>query len=664
MTPTSDNFDNNSARTARFASGFTGGLAFLVYLYTLAPTVSGEDSGELIAAAYTLGIPHPAGYPIWTMLGFVFTKVIPFGDVAWRVNLMSAIFAAGTVSILAYTLHSIGIRRSVACAAALSFAFSREFWEQSVIAEVYTLNAFFTILCVCLLVIWSRSRSNAIIYVLTTIYGLSLSNHSSMYLLGPVFLVYVVALQPSILKQYRLLLICAGLFTIGLLVHLYLPIRSRANPPMDWGNPETFATFWEVFTRSQYHGIVTTDRFVVLFARQFLEFVLFIIWEFTPWVFVLSILGAAMLYKRNRPVLALTGALFAIVGLASLLVPNFPIEYHPIWMNTTYWIPCTLMLSFPIAFGLNNLFDAFPESRSFHAALLAVVIGSPLLIHFSHNNQSDNLLSMDYAQNQLNTMKENALYFGSGDYTVFPLTYLLIVEHQRHDVTIANQYGYISPEIFDGMPDDLRAQFGTPPAQSDEPHIFDWILSNTERPVYTTTPWPSSTRTPIQRGLLYEYLAEPSDAPPDEDIWSTYTWHSPIDQPNTRGDWTSELIHYEYRLKRGRDAFRAGDTEEATRLLHEAETFVHHDKQALHNIGLAYAQAGQLDEAVRVYTSALHDDPNFTPALFNLATALIKLNRYAEARPYVETLLRNTPDSPRFLRLQEKILQGQETLQD
>jgi hypothetical protein len=63
-----------------------------VYLATLSPSVTLEDSGELITGAATFGVPHPPGYPLWTMSGFLFAHLIPFGNVAWRVNLESAFF--------------------------------------------------------------------------------------------------------------------------------------------------------------------------------------------------------------------------------------------------------------------------------------------------------------------------------------------------------------------------------------------------------------------------------------------------------------------------------------------------------------------------------------------------------------------------------------------
>lgn len=656
--------DTNDTRASIQLSSLTGGLAFALYLYTLAPTVSGEDGGELVAAAYTLGIPHPTGYPIWTILAFIFTKLIPFGEIAWRVNLMSAFWGAATVGILTHTLQRLSVHRAIACTVALSFAFSREFWEQSIIAEVYTLNAFFTVTCIYLLLDWTQTRNTWTLYIFTILYSLSLANHSTMYLLGPLFLTYIFISHPPIMKNYRVLSACACLFLIGLLVHLYLPIRSRANPTMDWGNPETFSAFWDVFTRRQYHSIMTGERSLSLTAAQLLEFTRYAIWEFTPWVLVLALPGTVLLYRRSRSAFALITGIFTIVFAASIFIPNFPIEHHSVWMNTTYWIPCFLMLAFPIAFGVNALYHKLPDRTWMRADVLLIVVASPLLTHFDHNDQSDYYYSRDYAQNQLNTMSPDAIFFGSGDYTIFPITYLHLVEGQRSDVTLANQYGYISPELYSDMPDDLRATLPEHPSESDDPVIFEWILANTSRPVYTTTLRKSSTRTADQRGLLYEYRAsEAEDAPLD--IWSTYTWHEgSLDTTKTHTDWTAELINYEYRVKRARDAFANQDTDIAVSLLHEAEPLVHGDKRALYNIGLTFAQGGILEEAIRVFTLSLQNDPDYIPSRYNLAQALLKQQRFEEALSHSKHLLTLDPANPAYLRQNEKILQGLSTLQD
>ena len=83
----------------RVYAALAGLVAFAVYLRTLAPTVMWYDMGELPTAAYVLGIAHNTGYPLYLLLGKLFT-LIPVGDVAYRVNLMSACSAALTVFVL------------------------------------------------------------------------------------------------------------------------------------------------------------------------------------------------------------------------------------------------------------------------------------------------------------------------------------------------------------------------------------------------------------------------------------------------------------------------------------------------------------------------------------------------------------------------------------
>ena len=75
------------------------GLALAVYLRTLAPTVMWYDMGEFATAAYVLGIAHNTGYPLLMLLGKLFTY-LPLGDIAYRVNLLSAVCAALTVMVV------------------------------------------------------------------------------------------------------------------------------------------------------------------------------------------------------------------------------------------------------------------------------------------------------------------------------------------------------------------------------------------------------------------------------------------------------------------------------------------------------------------------------------------------------------------------------------
>jgi hypothetical protein len=79
-----------------FASLTTCVVIWIVYLLTLAPEVTLEDSGELVTGSYYAGIPHPPGYPVWTIYTWLWTVLVPVGNIAWRVALAEA--TAGAVS--------------------------------------------------------------------------------------------------------------------------------------------------------------------------------------------------------------------------------------------------------------------------------------------------------------------------------------------------------------------------------------------------------------------------------------------------------------------------------------------------------------------------------------------------------------------------------------
>ena len=70
--------------------------SLILYAATAAPTVATvfDDSLEFHVVLPTLGIAHPSGYPLYTLLGKLFTALIPFRDPAGRANLLSALAAA------------------------------------------------------------------------------------------------------------------------------------------------------------------------------------------------------------------------------------------------------------------------------------------------------------------------------------------------------------------------------------------------------------------------------------------------------------------------------------------------------------------------------------------------------------------------------------------
>jgi hypothetical protein len=132
-------------------------LALVLYLQTLAPSVATifDDSLEFPLASYRLAIAHPTGYPLYTLLGKLFT-LGPWHNVAWAVNLLSAVAAALTVALVYLVARHLARRCLPALLGALALAASPIFWSQSVVAEVYTLNSAFVALLLWLALRWAR----------------------------------------------------------------------------------------------------------------------------------------------------------------------------------------------------------------------------------------------------------------------------------------------------------------------------------------------------------------------------------------------------------------------------------------------------------------------------------------------------------------------------
>ena len=108
-------------------------LAFTaLYIGTLCPTVYWGDSAEYIITSFTLRNAHSTGYPLYSLLGKA-ASLVPLGTIAFRVNLLSALLGAGTLSLSFRLLVRLGGGWVLPLVAAVSLGLSRTFWSLSTI---------------------------------------------------------------------------------------------------------------------------------------------------------------------------------------------------------------------------------------------------------------------------------------------------------------------------------------------------------------------------------------------------------------------------------------------------------------------------------------------------------------------------------------------------
>jgi tetratricopeptide (TPR) repeat protein len=216
-------------------------ISLLVYIKTVAPTMSFWDCGEFIACSYILGIPHPPGFPLYTLVGRVFSILPLATDISMRVNLLSSICSAFT-ALFAYLIIVRLIRqwhndkkdfinRFIAYiggfTGALFTAFSTTNWANSVEAEVYTMAMMF-MLCVYWLALKyyeSPSRGSALRAMLLGMFigVLGIGIHLSMFLVVPVAGLYIILKNDSGPRAWALV-------SLFFLFELYLILQLSSRP--------------------------------------------------------------------------------------------------------------------------------------------------------------------------------------------------------------------------------------------------------------------------------------------------------------------------------------------------------------------------------------------------------------------------------------------------
>jgi tetratricopeptide (TPR) repeat protein len=602
-------------------------LAFIYYLSGLCGTIpSYRDSGDLIASIHTLGIAHPPGYALYVMVGKLFETLLPFGNVAYRVNVMSAFFAAGAVTLLFRLIRHTGetclpagragtqnfSAWSPACAGvtAILFATSPAVVALARVAEMYTMALCIGAGILLCLEIQSRSAYCGAALLL----GLGLSVHPTLLFLIPVF---VSAYPLSEVTPSRRQAVAPILFfLLGLSVFLYLPIRASQHPLINWGDPSNWRNFWRVVTRADYGGLKLHPEESSFtwspadIINQLHYFCSSLKGEYGWGALSLGIIGVVAGLKQQdmrRRTAGFLGA-WLLAGPAFFLLSNLPLhEPTTPAILQPYLLLVNLIWAFFIGMGMDRLMLSLPGalfSRSNLAvkqrdcfaslAMTALALGALLLRPWNLQWQRNDFYAYDYARNLLRSLPKQAVLFEPDDPTRFSIQVLQMAEHRRSDVVLLNffrtRWGY--EEIKRRWPDLLPP---IPIGSGQELERILWSYSSRKQPFYAELPQKLAPMPYRSEGLAYAAQAESGSA------------------SRARAEALLNII------------VRRGDFVTT----HHPDFFTSHlvsyYAAAENNLGIEYANAGQWRAAVAHYQAALEIEPDQAAARQNLAVALQKI---------------------------------------
>jgi hypothetical protein len=425
-------------------------LPFMLYILTLAPTLYNLDSAEFSTAVATGGIVRATGYPLYLLLGRLWSW-LPLGDVGYRMNLFSAFTGALTVVLAERVLRRLGVGPWTAFGALGLLATAPFFWALSLIAEVYTLHTALMAAVILLLLRWADDPTPHRLGLAAFVLGLSAGNHAASVLLAPGAIWYALIVAPRrALAPRSVLSVLIGLLA-GLAVYLYLPFRYTALPALNYAghydaagtfipvNLHTLEGLWWLVSGRSFSGQMFAYPGGELWHQAY-NFATLLWRAFFAVGIGPGILGAVALLRRDRPLGGMLLLMFASNAL-------FFIDYRVLDKDTMF-LPAFLIWALWLGVGYTGLLRwsrrggdlALPR---WGEGLLRGLVVAPVLLAVAWNwrlvDQSDDWSARRRGQTVLDVVEPDALLFGWWD-TVPVVQYLQLVEGQRPDVQAINRF--------------------------------------------------------------------------------------------------------------------------------------------------------------------------------------------------------------------------------
>jgi len=443
-------------------------FVFIIYLFTLAPSVMEIDAGELAADQFTLGIAHPTGYPLFVMIGHLLLKIpLPFSTI-YKTNLFAALWCALGIWILIKSIalvinklnfsnepkikprQSKNAKQVIAASkeyskehfilsticAGLILAFSKTFWDQSTSVEVYSLQIFLIGLIIYVTLKTYFSSSNRITNwcLFGLVLALGFSNHMTTLLILPFPAILFFQKEKFTLPALKKILLSLAAFIPTLLIiYSYLPIRSSQNPMMNWGNPVNLENFLRHVSGKQYHVWLFSS--IDAAKSHLADYLAGFPGESGYIGLVAGIIGIFFSFKMNRKI-------FGALSITFIFAVLYPINYD-IADLASYFITSYIIFSFFVAFGFIKIISILINKfkKEFPAFAVVIIISLlPLILNYADSNQSDIHIYEDYTRAILNKSDKNSILFSyQWDYFTAATYYFQNVENYRKDVIVIDK---------------------------------------------------------------------------------------------------------------------------------------------------------------------------------------------------------------------------------
>jgi hypothetical protein len=448
-------------------------LVFIIYLFTIAPSVVQIDSGELAAVQATLGIAHPTGYPLFTIIGYIFSLIpLPFTKI-FQLNLLAAIYCSAAAGVFTYTiklcLDNLGVFVSKEQVKAITtknkkkkkskrekekpqtmisdrakfisavfggfaLAFSKTFWFQSTSVEVYSLHLLLiTVIILILMKTYILSFNNDEIkpwLIFAMVLALGFTNHMTTLLILPgTAYFYFSRFKINKVSVNRVLKMILIFVPVLLMIYSYLPIRASQNPLINWGNPIDMERILRHISGKQYQVWLFSSMEAA--KKQFIYFIEALPLEF-HFTLIIAVVGLFTSFIRAKKLF-----LFLIITFLGTVLYSINYDIHDI---DSYFLLAFIMIAFFSAFGAVKLLTMKGISEKVVILILGIVLAIQLYFNFNKVNQNNVYTFEDYTKALVGSVSEQGIILSyQWDFFVSESYYYQFVENYRTDVKIIDK---------------------------------------------------------------------------------------------------------------------------------------------------------------------------------------------------------------------------------
>lgn len=435
-------------------------LTFFLYLHNLSPSVYGGDVGDFLAAIAVRGVAHPPGYPLFTVLGILFSLLPLKVTLAYKVGLISVLSSSFAVVLVYLIIKKISNSVLISLLTALTIAFTYVFWLYAEVGEVFALNIFLCLFLFYIVLLYVESKKAKYLYLLSFLTGLAFTNHHTFVLLAPSVLFLLLSAKFWRDLKPKMILKMILFFLLGFSFYLYVPFAAFHDPVVNWDNARDLRGFIHLFLRKDYgtfsSSAVNPSLQVGLQERLFEtnHFLSQMVLILSPLAVFLGILGFLFLWFQKKRVLALAIFLiFLLSGPLFFFYAGFPLNGEfQIGVSERFFILPFVFFSLLVPFGVLLLKDLFlkvirpvvlDQTRLkiygvFFILLFFILPFYFLRYNFLRTNLANVWIGDTLALDVLFPLPQNAVVFVGGDTLLFNVQYLRYGLRKRKDIKVVN----------------------------------------------------------------------------------------------------------------------------------------------------------------------------------------------------------------------------------